>query len=302
MKYIASILTAALMLCAPLAGAQASRPDGKYSVKAHTGIGLGKAYSASSAIEGVSLEKASDNSVGVDFRYRFWKKEKLSLGLNAGLDYSWGSQSLRASDLDFNYTAGPDADMDGDSYRRFTTIKGLTQDISLADIGIPVYVDFNWQICDRVSIFAQAGIALRFSTTAKIKGDVSGNCSVYGIYPQYDNLKIDEEWLNDFGDSHLYGTPVDKPAQNAFTMSIGAGAGARLWLVGPLSLECGISYDYGLMNRLKAAPFAVGDATAESAPMTYTCASGRQLKALSSALSSDKLSKLRLNIGLIFTF
>lgn len=300
MKHIA-IIAAAILLCAPLAGAQASRPDGKYSLKAHVGIGLGNAYTATTAVDGVALDKSSNSTAGVDFRFRFWQKENLSLGVNGGLAYSWGNQKFIARDLSFHYDTTGEADVDGDSYRRYTTIENMAQEVQLGELDIPLYVDFNWQFCERVSLYAQAGIALRFSTLAKVKS-TTGKCSVYGRYPQYGDLKIDDEWLNDFGTTTLDGARTYKPAQNTFTMSVGAGAGLRVWLYGPLSFECGVNYDYSLINRLKSASFATGKVTAGTAPLTYTSLNGRYVRPLTSAISSDKLSNVSLNLALIFEF
>lgn len=301
MKHHILTIAALLLLCAPVAGAQSREPEGKYSIKANTNIGLGSAYSASSAVNGVNLDKSSTTSFGVDFRYRFWHKNNLSLGINAGVNYAVGSQSITANDLKFNYSAGPDADMDGDSYQRYSEVSDARQKVSLGEVIIPAYVDFNWQFSKRVSLYANAGLAFRFSTMATTK-DVTGNCDVYGIYPQYDNLKMDDEWLNDFGNRSLMGASLEKPQQNVFTMSVMGGAGLRVWIYGPLSFECGVNYHYGFMNRLKSDNFATGTVTADNAPVTYTVADGRTVKSFASSFGKDKLSMLSLNLGLIFSF
>lgn len=289
------------LLSVPLAGAQSQAPDTKYSFKANTNIGLGSAYSASSAVSSVDLDKSSNTSFGVDFRYRFWKKNDLSLGINAGLGYAVGSQTIKIDNLKFNYAAGADADMDGDTYQRYTEVSDASQKVSLGDFTVPVYVDFNWQFSQRFSLYANAGLTFRFSTTTKPK-DLLGDCCAYGIYPKYDNLKMDDEWLNDFGDHSLLGASVEKPKQNSFTMSVMGGAGLRIWIYGPLSFECGLNYHYGFSNRLKYSNFAAGVVTVENAPVTYTVADGRKVKSFASAFNKDKLSLLSLNFGLIFRF
>lgn len=297
------ILTAAtvLLLCAPAAGAQSQAPDAKYSVKANTNIGLGGAYSASSAVSGVNLDKSAYTGFGVDFRYRFWHKHGLSLGINGGVGYAVGSQTVKVDDLKFNYTAGAEADMDGDTYQRYTEVSDASQKVSLGELVIPVYVDFNWQFSRRVSLYVDAGLSLCVSTMAKAR-DVTGRCNVYGVYPKYGNLKMDDDWLNDFGDHTLSGAAVEKPQQNSFTMSVGGGAGLRVWIYGPLSFECGVKYDYGFISRLKSGNFSGGTVNADNAPVTYTVEQGRVVKSFASALGKDKLSVLSLNLGLIFSF
>lgn len=301
MRHQILTLSAMLLLSAPFARAQSEAPEGKFSIKANANIGLGSAYSATSSVSGVNLDKSNSTSFGVDFRYRFWQKNDLSLGINVGANYAIGRQTIKANDLKFNYTAGADADMDGDTYQRYTEVSDAQQKISLGELAIPVYVDLNWQFSQRVSLYANAGLAFRFSTTATTK-NVVGNCYVYGIYPKYDNLKIDDEWLNDFGNNSLAGASVERSQQNSFTMNVIGGAGLRVWIYGPLSFECGVNYQYGFINRLKSGNFADGTITADNAPVTYTVANGRTVKSLASAFEKDKLSMLSLNVGLIFLF
>lgn len=290
-----------LLLCAPGAGAQDTGRDGNFAIKANANIGLGNAYTATSAVDGAKLDKSGNSSYEVDFHYRFWQNRNLSLGINAGLGYATGSQTITIDGMKFNYTAGADADMDGDTYQRYTEIGKASQKVSLGELIVPVYVDFNWQFCRRVSLYVNAGVNFRVSASAKIK-DVTGNCDVYGIYPKYDNLKMDDEWLNDFGDHSLAGASADKVKQNGGTISLRGGAGLRVWLYGPLSLECGVNYEYGVINQLKSGSFSADNVTAETAPVTYTVAEGRKVKSFSSVLSTDKLSNLSLNLGLIFSF
>lgn len=299
-RYISSAIISASLLCVPLAGAQTASPDSKFSIKASAGIGLGNAYSASSDLPGVSLTGSSANTFGVDFRYRFWQHDNLSLGLNAGVAYSIGSQSLKASGLSFNYAAGADADMDGDTYQRHTSVEDMTQQINTGEFGIPVYVDLNWQLSKRFAIFADAGLGFMFSTSATIK-NLDGRCTAYGVYPQYGNLKIDDECMNDFGESTLSGAATDNPQQNSFCLNLRAGAGIRVWLFGPLSLECGIGYNHGFMDRLKTGGMGTGNISEQQAPVSYTVAEGRRVKPLSNALTSDHLSNLNLRVGLIFS-
>lgn len=301
MKHHILTIAAILLLHAPIIDAQSQSPEDKYSIKANTNIGLGNAYSATTSIDGARLDKSDNTGFGVDFRYRFWQKHKLSLGLNAGLDYYAGSQTIVMDGMKFNYTAGADADMDGDTYQRYTEISRASQKISLGALTVPVYVDFNWQFSQRVSLYANAGIAFRFSTMAEAKNTM-GSCDVYGGYPKYDNLKIDDEWLNDFGDHSLSGASVENPQQNSLTMSIRGGAGLRVWIYGPLSFECGVNYDYGCMNRLKSGNLDCGTVTADNAPVTYTVENGRNVKSFASVLNKNKLSMLSLNLGLIFSF
>lgn len=294
-------LLSLLMLCTYPATAQINRPDTKFSIKANANVGLGDAYSASSDINGVGLDKSGSTEFGLDFRYRFWKLGDFSLGFNTGVGYATGNQTIYADELNFNYKAGPEADIDGDSYQRYTELSRISQKISLGELVVPVYLDFNWQFSKRVSLYANAGLSFRISTSASVK-ETSGDSYVYGIYPKYDNLKIDDEWMNDFGHGLLTNVVTDTPKQNSFTMSVKGGAGLRLWIAGPLSLECGVNYNYGFMNRLEGDKISTGDITEDMAAMTYNVSEGRKIRSFSGALSGNKLSALSLNIGVIVNF
>lgn len=301
--YISSLISllSLLMLCTYPATAQINRSDSKFSIKANANVSLGNAYSASSDINGVDIDKSGSTEFGLDFRYRFWKQANFSLGLNAGVGYATGSQTIIADELNFTYTAGPEADIDGESYQRYTELSRISQKISLGELVVPVYLDFNWQFSKRVSLYANAGLSFRISTSASVK-ETNGDSYVYGIYPKYHNLKIDDEWMNDFGHGLLSDVITDNPKQNSFTMSVKGGAGLRLWIAGPLSLECGVNYNYGFMNRLEGDKISTGNITEDMAPMTYNVSEGRKIKSLSGAFGINRLSALSLNIGVIVNF
>ncbi|MDE6491373.1 MAG: PorT family protein, partial [Muribaculaceae bacterium] len=246
MKMTLKYISAALLAVGAMS---AHAQDNRFSVKAHGEIGLGSAMSMSASQAELS-HKSSMNSYGVDFGYTFWQHKGMSLSVNAGLDYDMISAELRVGSMNYDYAAGADADMDGNTYRRYYQLNGLSQDFGVEYLSIPVYVNFTYRFNNWVGVYANVGIRPGFKTGEKVKS-LSGEVYSYGIYPQYDNLMMDDEWLNDFGNRRLDESQADAPAVSGFNASILAGAGIEAKIYGPLYINAGVNYSAGLTNVFK---------------------------------------------------
>lgn len=272
------------------------------SIKLSADIGLGDAYSIEPA-EGSGMNaKSNSNSFNAVFGYRAWTHGRLSLGVNGGLSYSTGSQTLSVNEMEFDYMAPATADMDNETYRRYTTVRDARQKISVSEIGIPIYVDLDIKLHKRLSVYALVGVRPQISISSKTSS-LEGQCDVYGVYPQYGNLKIDDASINDFGNRPLDKEMAESPDASSFMFNLMAGAGLRVWLAGPISLECGIGYEHGFTDRFKCDGSDLSqNITAENAPVTYTVEGGRKVRPFTSYLKKDRLSGLSLSIGLIYRF
>ena len=297
MKTALKYITTALLAVGALnSHAQGNALGSRFSVKAHGEIGVGSALSMKTPQSGLS-NKSSMNSFGVDFGYTFWQHNGMSLGVNAGLDYDMINAKFSIGSMKYDYAAGADADMDGNTYRRYYQLSNLCQEIGLEYISIPVYLNFTYRFNEWIGVYANAGIKPGFNTCGKIKS-VGGEVYSYGIYPQYDNLMIDEEWLNDFGNSKLADSQVVAPDINSFNMSILAGAGVEAKIYGPLFATVGMNYNAGLTNIFKS-----NSEVGSSIPLvSYTVANGQKAESLSSMMSKSKLSHFAVNIALIYRF
>ncbi len=236
------------------------------------------------------------NSFGVDFGYMFWQHNGMSLSVNAGLDYDMNNAKLNIGSMKCDYAAGADADMDGDTYRRYYQLSNLNQEIGVEYISIPVYLNFTYRFNNWIGVYANLGIKPGFKARGKTKS-FSGDVYSYGIYPQYDNLMMDDEWLNNFGNSQLSGSQVNAPSINGFNMSVLAGAGIEAKIYGPLYGVLGVNYKAGLTNTFKNNP-----EVASSPVVSYTVAHGQQAESLTSMLSKSKISHFGVNIALIYRF
>ena len=297
MKRTIIYISAALLATGALsAHAQGNALDSRFSVKAHGEIGIGRALNMETSQAGVS-GKSSMNSVGVDFGYTFWQHNGMSLSVNAGLDYDMISVKQTLGSMKYDYAAGADADMDGDSYRRYYELSGLSQKTAAEYLSIPVYVNFTYRFNEWIGVYANLGVKPGFKTGGSIKS-FSGNVYSYGIYPQYDNLMMDDEWLNDFGNRGLTESQADAPEVSGFNMSILAGAGIEAKIYGPLYAAVGVNYNAGLTNVFKSGT----EAGASTPLVSYTVAQGQRARSLTSMIGKSKISHAGVNIALIYRF
>ena len=68
------------------------------------------------------------------------------IGFYAGVGFASSSAVLGMDTIHYHYQAGSEADIDGDSYTRHYTIEHASQKLSMMDLTVPVYLDFNFHI------------------------------------------------------------------------------------------------------------------------------------------------------------
>ena len=150
------------------------------------------------------------------------------------------------------------------------------------------------------NINADAGVRLGFITGSGLD-KVSGKAFSYGVYPQYDDLMIDADYMNGFGTSDLSEARHTTPESEGFNASVLVGAGAEFRIYGPLSVDLSLRYNIGLMDMYKGS-YKGGAFTEDTAPVSYTVATGQTVRPLTDYLSSSKLSQLSLRVALIYRF
>ena len=237
----------------------------------------------------------------MDLGWRFWQKGQHSLEANIGLGYSSVSTRLSLPELNYSYAAPATADMDGEPYIRYTELTDMHQKCSVSLFTMPVYISYAIHCTSWLSIHADLGVRLGFKTSADLS-DVSGKAYSYGVYPQYDNLNIDADYMNDFGRREITAERTTSPEASSMTASILAGIGAEFAIYGPLSADLSLRYDAGLSDIYKAGTDIYKSFNANTAPLTYTVNEGTKVKPLTDYLSSSKFSHLSLDISLIYRF
>lgn len=274
----------------------------KYSVKAYGDIGLGNGLSMTTALPGMST-KSSSNSFGVDFGYTFWKKGAHSLEANIGVGYRMASATFDVPNLEYSYAAAASADVDGNPYQRHTKLSNVEQKMNLGYFNIPIYLQYQYRIAKWVGVHADFGFGLGFKCAGSVEMK-DGTAYSYGVYPEYDNLVIDAEYMNDFGVRDLANAKLRDAETAGFSASIIAGAGFEFYVGGPVSIDLGVRYNAGLTKVFKDG-YSVGSTsaiTSETAPVTYSVSEGLQVKPLSDYVAKSHLNPFNLHIGVKVRF
>lgn len=272
----------------------------RLAVKLHANVGLGNSLKTEFSLPDIS-HKSSSNEFGIDLGWTFWQHKNHSLELNAGLGYSASSLTLGMDNLSYDYSAPATADMDGDPYIRFYDLHDIEQKTELGRLTVPVYLSYAYR-CNRwLALHLDLGVSLGFKVSSKIS-DCSGTGYCYGIYPQYDNLKIEESYLNEFGSKTFTSDNVTIPQANGFSCAFLAGLGAEFRIYGPISADLSLRYNGGLTNLYKPAITDLTDFSDLNSPVSYTVKDGEQMKSLTDYLKSSKLSQIGINISLIYHF
>lgn len=293
-KSVIAIVTASALGATAL-GASAQ----KFAVKPHAEVDLtsGFAYDASMQLNA----KSSSNEFGADLGYTFLESRGNRLEVNLGLGYRYLNVRLNAGDFGYDYAAPAAADEDGNAYTRFCEVSGLHQKASTGYVTLPVYLQYGYRATSWLEVQALVGLKFGFATGASMN-TTSGTVNCYGIFPEYDDLLIDEPYIDDFGEVSLNGRDGVKPETAGFGCwaMVGAGLSARVY--GPVWLDLGIRYNIGFTDVFRKGVKRADGYTAATAPVTYTVADGTRVRPLTDYLTKSVLSPLTLNVGLTFRF
>ena len=278
----------------------------RWRIKPHVAFSLGKFYKPSAELKDPFTSSSSETEFGIDVGYTFFSKDNFKIAAFLGIGISSNKLKYEAGNLDYAYNAGSHADMDGDTYVRHYSLSGIQQTLKATDLVIPVYADFEYRFGSRFSAFVDLGMKFYSNMSNKTTSEL--NSYSYGVYNGYGfPLRIEETWLNNFGQHQLDDSFLDASKLDMkFSMDALIGLGVRAKLFGSLSAEVGILYQAGLMNCWKNpnAPsnIATSSSTENDALVTYSVAEGEHVKKLVQSSESLKRSALKLNVGLILKF
>lgn len=274
----------------------------RFALKAYDDVTLKNFMTVSTTLPELQ-SRAGSNSFGLDFGYTFWRRNGNSLEANIGIGYNIASASFDMAEMSFDYAAPASADEDGNPYRRFTRLSDVKQKINFGYLNIPVFLQYEYRFVKWMGVYANVGVNFGFKT-ANSFGSVSGTADTYGVFPEYDDLVIKADYLNDFGLRYLDGAEKGKADVNGFSAALKCGAGLEIYVAEPVSFEVGVSYNQAFTNVFKghydlSSPDAIN---AETAPVTYSVAGGQQVKALSDYVTKSRLNPLSLHLGVNIRF
>ena len=280
-------------------------------LKPHYNIGV---VPFGKAANGLSLSKSIHHEFGLDLGYMIPTKGLFQMGFYAGVGFASSSAVLGMDTVHYHYQTGPEADIDGDSYIRHYTIERASQKLSMKDLTIPIYLDFNFHLHKIVSLYLDLGIKNYINLSANLS-DLTGTYASWGVYPQYSDLVLDHTTgLTQFAAS---GTTL--PAQttsstidiNGYSMDLLSALGVRIKLKDkqffPLYFDFSIGYQHSLLapyknaNALKVSDIQ-GNVSAQEAFSTYTVESGESTMPLSAFVSELKRKMVTLNFGITYKF
>lgn len=274
----------------------------KFAIKAYDNIGLGKAMSVT---EGHEAQKTSSNynAFGLDFGYTFFRKGPSSLEANIGVGYYSAGATFRLDDMSYHYNAPAIADEDGNEYIRYYELSNFKQKANLGYFSVPIYLEYQYKPLKWLGLHAEVGVGLGFKIHGNT-GKTTGTATAWGVFPEYDDLLIDQDYLDDFGTRKLSQASSDNANLKGFAASIMCGAGFEFYAYEPVSFEVGVRYNYGLTNTYGGKYKIDGNSnfTADNAPVTYTVAGGTQVKSLGDYTTKSRLSPLSLHLGVNVRF
>lgn len=288
--------------------------DGLYSLKYrpthwrtkfHYEFSLLDHYNIKFATDKVSATSSS-NEFAVDFGYIFPSSSKFKTGLFLGVGASMNKIKLDIDSMDYHSVTDGKADIDGDKYNRYYSLRNVTQEFSSMDIVVPFYIDFEYRFTDWFSMYMNLGVKAYFNVDAAME-HFEGEYSTYGVYTKYDNLLLDERsGINGFTNNGVLSEQnlVNDFVPELFTLDAFGSLGFRATVVKNLQLACGVSYQMGLNDYVVPVENPVnGTKVLNNALIYYTAANNREnIRNLIEAATSFKRQSLKLNVGLILKF
>lgn len=257
--------------------------------------------------------KNKDVTYGFDIGYAFPTKKKVRAGLFTGLALSNSEIKFSINNLNYHYNAGPTLDVDGDSYVRYYNVSNMTQNISLKTLVIPLYLDLDFQFLKYFSAYLNVGAKAYIN----LSNTVSSRLFVkkYGIYPSYNNLRIDGNWLdkrgnsvNGFGSESLYSDSQQRNyVKETNSLDAFAGAGFRVLLYSQFYLDLGLQYQQTIYNTPISMPnenVSLQPSGAETKfPLIEYLPEGKErIHSITSHFDGIKRKALKLNVGLMIKF
>ena len=279
----------------------------KLRVKLHYDMDMGDALELSGA-ESINNHEVKSSSFGIDFGYVLPSKSVVKIGLFAGLGFSQSTIETDFQSSDYYYNT--DADVDGDTYIRHYNNFRLSQKIKLTELLVPLYADINIKLHQLVSLYFDIGLKANLNISHSVD-NTEGGAYIYGIYPQYDNLRLDEKWgFNGFGNKSYSNSDLANPDMtgvSGLTVDAFGGAGLRIGIPStPLAIDVSANYLFGLMDVAKPEGSKIDLTGNINSPLAYNSVSGKnsteRVHNLIESFSSVKRKSPRLSIGVIYKF
>ena len=278
-----------------------------FRIKLHYDLGLGDEFKIEGT-DAMTSQKTSSNSFGMDFGYSIPSDSSFKTAFFLGVGLTQSKIDLSYQNRDYNYTSKED--VDGDTYIRHYENLDLKQTAKLTSLSIPLYMDFSYNFNKLFSAYLDFGIRLNYDLNHKID-DTKGSAYVYGIYPSYNNLRLDEYWgYNGFGE-HTYDNTYllndEMQGVESLTFDLMGSAGLRFNIPSTsLAIDLGFNYVYGIKDLITQQELQIaGQGNAQSS-FVYNSISGlnstEHLRNIFEVITKARCQSMKLSLGLIYKF
>lgn len=267
----------------------------KYATKLHVDIAFGDIYK----VIGDNIDKQNSSSLefGLDFGYKFYKNNWFNLYAYTGIGVEKSNIDLLQNNLSYEYET--DQDIDGDSYIRKYDDVSVSQHVNLSNLVIPVYIEIEYPIIEKLCAYADLGIIATFSGSSSVS-DMKGSYKVHGIYPQYGGMELNQSsGINGFTNEGSFSN--DKNASynternnNSVKLLTQLGVRYNVWD------NLYIDLSGGYIRSFKSSKSSSSDISANY-PIHYTLDSGETFNAFASE-SRQLINKFSINIGVMYKF
>ena len=268
----------------------------KWRMKVYYDFGLGEALKLDNK-DIFKNSKTKENAFGFDFGYIFPSKSSFKTGLFFGVGMTQSQIDLAMENSDF--IINTNADVDGDIYARHYQNLALSQVIKLSELNVPIYLDCEYRFNPVFSVHFDVGVRLNLNMKHEVDA-TEGGAYVYGIYPQYDNLRLDEHWgYNGFGNQTYtnnnlaYKDLIDVAGFSADAMGT---IGFRFFIPQtPLALELSGSYLMGLTDMISTKNSSKHFIEIDASDLSNV----ERITNMTELLKSVKRQAMRFNVGVI---
>lgn len=158
----------------------------RFVFKPYFGFGLGN--SSSVAGSNIDSQKSSFMDFGLDFGVNILGYRRFRL-------YGFTGFAMEKNNIDITlkgkkYSYETDQDVHGDKYIRQYSNVNIDQTSGFFDYAIPVYADMEIPLSQTFCFYADLGAIFSIAGNSSVNS-LNGSFNVTGLYPQYENLKLD---------------------------------------------------------------------------------------------------------------
>lgn len=251
------------------------------------------------------LKSESMLEFGVDFGYAVIAKPKFKMGLFIGVGMSNSNMEFeQEGTYKYSYLAPATADYDGETYKRHYEISNMKAKMEMMQFVVPLYLDLDYQFSKYFSTYMQLGAKSYITSKLNVTG-LTADVYTYGVYKQYDDLKIENFVNNNFRQQSITVNEQEIEAESLVIDAFGS-LGFRVRLFGGFYLDAGISYQMSVTPLVKTDnQVSLGSNVSineDEALITYTCKDGEQVRPFTDIFEKITRGSIKANVGILFKF